>query len=62
LAIVVAEESVFVSPVSRDPDVGTGSEVSLQRTSAKDATVELVAGQTLDLDSGLSLDGPGGDE
>ena len=62
LAVVVAEESVFVSPVSRDPDVGTGSEVNLQRTSAKDATVELAAGQTLDLDAGLSLDGPGGDE
>ncbi len=62
LAVVVAEESVYVSPVSRDPDVGTGSEVSLQRTSAKDATVELAAGQTLDLDAGLSLDGPGGDE
>jgi hypothetical protein len=52
---------VFVSPVSRDPDVGAGSEVNLQRPSAKDATVELVAGQTLDLDAGLSLDGPGGD-
>jgi type IV secretory pathway VirD2 relaxase len=62
LAVVVAEESVFVSPISRDPDVGMGSEVSLQRTSAKDATVELAAGQTLDLDAGLSLDGPGGDE
>jgi hypothetical protein len=62
LAVVVAEESVFVSPISRDPDVGTGSEVSLQRTSAKDATLELAAGQTLDLDAGLSLDGPGGDE
>jgi hypothetical protein len=42
--------------------VGTGSEVSLQRASAKDATVELAAGQTLDLDAGLSADGPGGDE
>jgi hypothetical protein len=62
LAVVVAEESVFVSPISRDPDVGAGSEVNLQRTSAKDATVELAAGQTLDLDAGLSLDGPGGDE
>ena len=29
LAIVVAEESVYVSPISRDPDVGTGSVVSL---------------------------------
>ena len=62
LAVVVAEESVFVSPTSRDPDAGTGSEVSLQRTSANNATVELAAGQTLDLDAGLSLDGPGGDE
>ncbi len=62
VAVVVAEESVFVSPVSRDPDVGIGNEVSLQRTSARDATVELAAGQTLDLDAGLSRDGPGGDE
>jgi type IV secretory pathway VirD2 relaxase len=61
LAVVVAEESVYVSPIRQDPDVGTGSEVSLQRTSAQDATVEVAAGQTLDLDAGLSLDGPGGD-
>jgi hypothetical protein len=62
LAVVVAEESVFVSPIRNDPDVGTGSEVTLQRTSSQDATVEVAAGQTLDLDAGLSLDGPGGDE
>jgi len=61
LAVVVAEESVYVSPIRQDPDVGTGSEVSLQRTSAQDATVEVAAGQTLDLDAGLSLDGRGGD-
>jgi hypothetical protein len=61
LAVVVAEESVYVSPIKHDPDVGTGGEVSLQRTSAQDATVEVAAGQTLDLDAGLSLDGPGGD-
>src|SRR5208282_5097218 len=54
LAVVVAEESVYVAPISRDPDVGTGSEVSLQRASAKDATVELATGQTLELDAGLS--------
>ncbi len=62
LAVVVADESVFVSPIRNDPDVGAGSEVTLQRTSAQDATVEVAAGQTLDLDAGLSLDGPGGDE
>jgi hypothetical protein len=62
LAVVVAEESVFVSPIRNDPDVGAGSVVTLRRTSAQDATVEVAAGQTLDLDAGLSLDGPGGDE
>ena len=62
LAVVITEESVFVSPIRNDPDVGAGSEVTLQRTSAQDATVEVAAGQTLDLDAGLSLDGPGGDE
>ena len=61
LAVVVTEESVFVSPIRNDPDVGAGSEVTLQRTSAQDATVEVAAGQTLDLDAGLSLDGPGGE-
>jgi type IV secretory pathway VirD2 relaxase len=61
-AVVVAEESVFVSPIRNDPDVGAGSEVTLQRTSAQNATVEVAAGQTLNLDAGLSLDGPGGDE
>jgi type IV secretory pathway VirD2 relaxase len=61
-AVVVADESVFVSPIRNDPDVGAGSEVTLQRTSAQDGTVEVATGQTLDLDAGLSLDGPGGDE
>jgi type IV secretory pathway VirD2 relaxase len=61
LVVVVAEESVYVSPVGTDPDVGTGSEVNLHRPSARDATVEPVAEQALDLDNGLSLDGPGGD-
>ncbi len=55
LAVVVAEESVFVSPVRTDADIGAGSEVTLQRTSARDTTVEVAAGQTLDLDAGLSL-------
>jgi hypothetical protein len=41
--------------------MATGSEVTLERTSARDATIELAAGQTLDLDAGLSLDGPGGE-
>jgi hypothetical protein len=60
--VVLTEQSVFVSPIRHDPDVAAGSEVTLQRTSAQDATVEVAAGQTLDLDAGLSLDGPGGDE
>jgi type IV secretory pathway VirD2 relaxase len=62
LVVVVAEESVYVSPIRRDPDVGTGSEVTLHRPSEQDATVEVAAGQTLDLDAGLSLDGPGGEQ
>ncbi|MGD0461650.1 MAG: DUF3363 domain-containing protein [Tepidisphaeraceae bacterium] len=61
LAVVVAEDSVYVSPVNKTPDVGAGSEVNLQRTSGRDATVEPAAQQSLDLDAGLSLDGPGGD-
>jgi type IV secretory pathway VirD2 relaxase len=59
MAAVVTEESVFVSPISKTPDVAAGSEVSLERTSAQNATVELVAGQSIDLDAGLSLGGPG---
>jgi type IV secretory pathway VirD2 relaxase len=60
LAVVVAEERVFVSPIRNDPDVGAGAEITLQRTSSRDATVQAAVGQTLDLDAGLSLDGPGG--
>ena len=62
LAVVVTEESVFVSPVSAGrPMWMPAVTVELQRTSANDATIELAAGQSLDLDAGLSLDGPGGD-
>ena len=57
LAVIVAQEGVYVSPVSKTPDIGTGSEVTLERTSARNATIELAAGQTLDLDAGLSRDG-----
>jgi hypothetical protein len=59
LAVVVTEESVFVSPIRKTPDVAAGNEVSLERTTARDATVELSATNTIDLDSGLSLGGPG---
>jgi hypothetical protein len=61
LAVIVTDETVFVSPVSRTPSVDAGSPVELQRTSAKDSTVELTAGQSTGLDAGVSLDGPGGD-
>jgi type IV secretory pathway VirD2 relaxase len=60
LAVVVTEESVFVSPISRAPDVDASSPVELQRTSASDSTVELSVGRSMDRDRGLSLDGPGG--
>jgi hypothetical protein len=59
LAVVVTEESVFVSPTSKTADVAAGSEVSLERTTAQDSTLELAAGQSIDLDAGLSLGGPG---
>jgi type IV secretory pathway VirD2 relaxase len=59
LAVVVTEDGIFVSPVSKTPDVGTGKEVSLQRFTARDTTVELAVEQSLDLDAGLSLDGSG---
>jgi type IV secretory pathway VirD2 relaxase len=59
LAVVVTEESVFVSPISKTPDVATVNEVSLERTAAQDSIVELAAGQSIDLDAGLSLGGPG---
>jgi type IV secretory pathway VirD2 relaxase len=60
LAVVVTEETVFVSPVSRTLNVDAGSTVELQRTSANDSTIELAAGQSADLDVGVSLDGPAG--
>jgi type IV secretory pathway VirD2 relaxase len=61
LAVVVTDETVFVSPVSRTPNIDTGSPVELQRTSASNSTVELTAGQSAGVDAGVSLDGPGGD-
>jgi hypothetical protein len=61
LAVVVTEETVFVSPVARTPDVDAGSPIELQRRSAKDSTLELAAGPSADRDAGVSLDGPGGD-
>jgi hypothetical protein len=62
MAVVVAEEGVFISPVRQTPDAANGSAVTLERTSAQDSTVELAASQTLDLEAGMSLDGPGGDD
>jgi len=62
MAVVVAEEGVFISPVRQAPDAANGSAVTLERTSAQDSTVELAASQTLDLEAGMSLDGPGGDD
>jgi hypothetical protein len=66
LAVVVTDETVFVSPVSRTPNVDAGSPVELQRTSASNSAVELTtreqtAGQSAELDAGASFDGPGGD-
>jgi type IV secretory pathway VirD2 relaxase len=61
LAVVLADDKVFVSPVSRTPDVDAGNTVELRRTSASESTVELAAGRSFDLGRGLSLDGPGGD-
>jgi hypothetical protein len=61
MAVVVSDDGVFVSPVRQTPDAVEGSSVTLQRTSAQDTTVELAATQTLELDAGLSLDGPGDD-
>jgi hypothetical protein len=62
MAVVVAEEGVFISPIRQAPDAANGSAVTLERTSAQDSTVELAASQTLDLEAGMSLDGPGGDD
>jgi type IV secretory pathway VirD2 relaxase len=62
MAVVVAEEGVFISPIRQTPDAANGSAVTLERTSAQDSTVELAASQTLDLEAGMSLDGPGGDD
>ena len=61
LAVVVTDENVFVSPVSRTPNIDVGSPVELQRTSAANSTIEMTAVQSADRDAGASLDGPGGD-
>lgn len=61
LAVVLIEDRVFVSPITRTPDVDAGSTVELRRTSSNNSAVELAAAQSLDLGQGLSLDGPGGE-
>ena len=61
LAVVVTDETVFVSPVSRTPNIDAGSPIELQRTSAANSTIEMTAVQSADRDAGASLDGPGGD-
>jgi type IV secretory pathway VirD2 relaxase len=61
LAVVVTDETVFVSPVSRTPNIDAGSPVELQRTSAANSTIAMTAVQSADRDAGVSLDGPGGD-
>ena len=61
LAVVVTDETVFVSPVSRTPNIDAGSPVELQRTSAANSTIEMTAVQSADRDADASLDGPGGD-
>jgi hypothetical protein len=55
LAVVVDEEGVFVSPVRQTPDVPSGTEINLQRTSERDTSVELGRERSLELDQGLSL-------
>jgi hypothetical protein len=61
LAVVVTDETVFVSPVSRTPNIDAGSPVELQRTSAANSTIEMTAVQSADREAGAALDGPGGD-
>jgi hypothetical protein len=46
---------VFVSPVRQTPDVPSGTEINLQRTSERDTSVELGRERSLELDQGLSL-------
>ena len=62
MAVIVAEDGVFISTIRQTPDAANGSAVTLGRTSAQDSTVELAASQPLDLEAGMSLDGPGGDD
>ena len=55
LAVVVSDDGVFVSPVRQTPDVASGTEINLQRTSERDTSVELGRERSLELDQGLSL-------
>jgi type IV secretory pathway VirD2 relaxase len=59
LAVVVAEESVYVSPVRKSPEIASGGEVTLRRASSRESTVE--RSSALDRDAGRSLEGRGGD-
>ena len=55
LAVVVGEDGVFVSPVRQTPEMQSGTEINLQRTSERDTSVELGRERSLELDQGLSL-------
>lgn len=57
LAIVTTEDAVVIAPVGKTPDVATGSMVNLERTTGRTATIEPVAGQSLDRQTGRTLDG-----
>jgi hypothetical protein len=48
---------VVVAPVGKTPDVAGGSTVNLERATGRNATVEPVAGQALDRQTGRTLDG-----
>jgi len=56
LAVVVTDERVVVASVGRAPDISIGSAVTLERN-GRYATVEPVAGQSLDRQTGGTIDG-----
>ena len=53
LAVVVTDESVFVSPSAATPTLARAAKSICSAHRPQDATVEMAAGQTLDLDAGI---------
>jgi hypothetical protein len=55
--VVETDHTIYISPIRRTPEANPGSTVTLRRTGARDAAVELAAGQSRGIGAQLYFDG-----